>query len=61
MTVEMLTHNRVQLALHHLREGEGRALLLLHGLGERSPEAVPDYAADWPGPVYALEIGRAHV
>ncbi len=64
MTVEMLTHNRVQLALHHLREGEGRALLLLHGLGERSPEAVPDFAADWPGPVYALDFtghGRSDV
>ena len=30
-------HSRVDLALHRLREGQGRPLLLLHGLGERSP------------------------
>ncbi len=52
----MLTHNRVQLALHTLREGSGRPLLLLHGLGERSPERVPDAVADWPGPVTALDF-----
>lgn len=56
MTVEMLTHNRVQLALHHLRGGEGRALLLLHGLGECSPAQVPAFAAKWPGPVVALDF-----
>ena len=31
--------------------GPGRPLLLLHGLGERSPETVPAWAATWPGPV----------
>ncbi|MEY4176149.1 MAG: hypothetical protein RI900_3314 [Actinomycetota bacterium] len=56
MTVEFLTHNRIQLALHHLRDGEGRALLLLHGLGERSPDAVPHWASTWPGPVAALDF-----
>jgi pimeloyl-ACP methyl ester carboxylesterase len=56
MTVEMLTHNRVQLALHRLRGGEGRALLLLHGLGEQSPADVPAFATDWPGPVVALDF-----
>ncbi|MEY4339736.1 MAG: hypothetical protein RLZ14_1586 [Actinomycetota bacterium] len=56
MTVEMLTHNRVQLALHRLRDGEGRALLLLHGLGEQSPTAVPAFAEHWPGPVVALDF-----
>ncbi len=55
-TVTMLTHNRVQLALHHLREGEGRALLLLHGLGEHSPARVPEWAAAWPGPIRALDF-----
>ncbi len=62
--VTMLTHNRVQLALHHLSEGTGRALLLLHGLGEASPVVVPAWAAAWPGPVRALDFtghGRSTV
>jgi pimeloyl-ACP methyl ester carboxylesterase len=62
--VTMLTHNRVQLALHHLREGDGRPLLLLHGLGDRSPDSVPDWAAAWTGPVHALDFtghGRSTV
>jgi len=49
-------NNRVDLALHCLRDGEGPALLLLHGLGERSAEAVPDHADAWPGPVWALDF-----
>ncbi len=52
----MLTHNRVSLALHHLREGEGRALLLLHGLGEASPAEVPSWIDGWAGPVAALDF-----
>jgi pimeloyl-ACP methyl ester carboxylesterase len=51
-----LTHNRVELALHELRAGEGRPLLHLHGLGERSPGAVPEHLAAWPGPVWALDL-----
>lgn len=51
-----LTHNRIELALHTLREAEGRTLLLLHGLGESSPAEVPAYAADWPGRVVALDF-----
>jgi pimeloyl-ACP methyl ester carboxylesterase len=51
-----LTHNRVTLALHHLRGGDGRALLVLHGLGERSPSAVPAWAEGWAGPVAALDF-----
>ncbi len=56
MTVDILSHNRVELALHTLRAGTGRPLLLLHGLGERSPSAVPDAVADWDGPVTALDF-----
>jgi pimeloyl-ACP methyl ester carboxylesterase len=52
----MLTHVKVQLALHELRPGTGRPLLLLHGLGERTPAAAPPFAERWPGPVYGLDL-----
>src|SRR5690606_12112523 len=52
----VLRHNKVDLALHRLRDGEGRPLLHLHGLGERSPERVPDHLEPWPGPVWALDF-----
>jgi pimeloyl-ACP methyl ester carboxylesterase len=55
-TTLRLRHNKVELALHQLRTGEGRPLLHLHGLGERSPEVVPDHLASWPGPVLALDL-----
>jgi pimeloyl-ACP methyl ester carboxylesterase len=56
MKTERLRHSRVELALHTLKEGGGRALLLLHGLGERSPDALPEELAAWPGPVAALDF-----
>ncbi len=56
MTTVFLTHNHIQLALHELRPGDGRALLVLHGLGEQSPAAVPGWALAWPGPVHALDF-----
>jgi pimeloyl-ACP methyl ester carboxylesterase len=52
----MLRHNRVTLALHHLRAGEGRALLLLHGLGESAPAELPAWVDGWRGPVAALDF-----
>ena len=52
----MLRHNRVELALHELRASDGPRLLILHGLGERSPEDVPAWAASWPGAVWALDF-----
>ena len=55
-TTKMLSHNRIDLALHLLRDAPGRALLLLHGLGEQSPSATPDFAVRWPGPIYALDF-----
>ncbi len=56
MTTEMLIHNRIELALYTLRAGSGRPLLLRHRLGARAPETVPTFAADWPGPVTALDF-----
>jgi pimeloyl-ACP methyl ester carboxylesterase len=54
--IHWLQHDKVRLALHELRAGEGRALLLLHALAERSPRAVPEELAGWPGPVFALDF-----
>ena len=56
MSTVTLVHNRIHLALHCLRDGSERPLLLLHGLGEQSPSAAPDWTAQWPGPVYALDF-----
>jgi pimeloyl-ACP methyl ester carboxylesterase len=55
-TTTFLEHNRIRLALHRLREGEGRPLLFLHGLGEASPVAVPKWLDAWTGPVAALDF-----
>lgn len=54
--IETIRHNRVRLALHKLKDGAGHALLLLHGLGERSPAQLPQDYAGWPGPVHALDF-----
>jgi pimeloyl-ACP methyl ester carboxylesterase len=54
--VERLRHAKVELALHTLREAEGRPLLLLHGLGERTPASLPRELLAWPGPVYGLDF-----
>lgn len=54
MTVR-LRHNKIDLALHHI-QGDGAPLLLLHGLGERSPKTVPTWAATWPGKIWALDF-----
>jgi pimeloyl-ACP methyl ester carboxylesterase len=51
-----VVHNRAELALHELRSGAGRPLLLLHGLGEATPEEVPPVTASWPGPVHGLDF-----
>ena len=56
MTITRLRHNKIDLALHRLREGEGTALLLLHGLGEASPQHPPPWADRWIGPVVALDF-----
>lgn len=53
-----LRHNRVTLALHELQGSAGeKPLLLLHGLGERSPSQVsPVVAEHWTGAVYGLDF-----
>ena len=57
MTI-LLRHSKVDLALHELRAGtdDGRPLLLLHGLGERSAATPPGETGAWPGPVVALDF-----
>lgn len=61
-----LRHNRIDLALHRIASGQQpsfRPLLLLHGLGERTPDVVP-FPIEWPGPVYGLDFtghGRSTV
>lgn len=54
--IHWLQHDKVRLALHELRSGRGRALLMLHALAERSPAEVPEELAGWPGPVFALDF-----
>lgn len=56
MSTTILRHAKVDLALHELRAAPGPVLLLLHGLGERSPRSVPAVAATWPGAVHALDL-----
>ena len=51
-----LIHGRIRLALHELKQGEGLPLLLLHGLGERSPLECPTAYAGWPGAVFGLDF-----
>ncbi|MEO7397657.1 MAG: alpha/beta fold hydrolase [Ilumatobacteraceae bacterium] len=62
--VTMLLHGKVSLALHRLQDGNGRPLLLLHGLGEESPRRPPPSCAAWPGPIIALDFtghGRSSI
>ena len=56
MAIIWLQHNKIRLALHQLRDGDGPSLLLLHALGERSPSAVPAWANAWPGAIHGLDF-----
>jgi pimeloyl-ACP methyl ester carboxylesterase len=60
-TTAMLTHGKIQLALHTLRRtpaggSTARPLLILHALGEAAPSYVPAWAAAWPGAIAALDF-----
>lgn len=50
-----VAHNRVTLVVHELATGQGRPLLLLHGLGEATPAEVPAHVV-WHGPVLGLDF-----
>lgn len=57
--IEMLRHNRIELALHHLRDATDNTcvpLLLLHALGDATPASAPWYTTDWPGAIYGLDF-----
>ncbi len=54
--MRLLTHAKVRLALHTLRDAAGPRLLVLHELGGASPQALPAELAAWPGAVYALDF-----
>jgi len=51
-----LTHGRIQLELHTLREAPGLPLLLLHELGGAASHWKIDDFAAWPGPIHALDF-----
>jgi pimeloyl-ACP methyl ester carboxylesterase len=51
-----LRHGKIRLALRELRAGDGRPLLLLHGLGEAATTTAPAWTAAWPGGVFALDF-----
>jgi pimeloyl-ACP methyl ester carboxylesterase len=55
-TTQMLSHVKTELALHQIRPGSGRGLLLLHGLGEQTPQVAPAATDGWSGPVYGLDF-----
>jgi len=53
-----LRHNRIDLAFHELRPaiGKDQPLLLLHGLGERTPPDIPSDTDSWSGSIWGLDF-----
>jgi pimeloyl-ACP methyl ester carboxylesterase len=59
--ITTLRHHRIDLALHELRAGSGRPLLLLHGLADATPPRSPAFTDRWPGPIFGLDFtGHGH-
>lgn len=59
MTITFARHNKVDLALHQLRDAideTARPLLLLHGLGEHTPAAAPAWVTSWQGAIVGLDF-----
>lgn len=58
MSTITLRHNRIELALHELRPAtdDCHPLLLLHGLGERTPDTVPTDVESWSGSIWGLDF-----
>jgi pimeloyl-ACP methyl ester carboxylesterase len=57
--ITTLRHNKINLALHHLRDATdpaARPLLLLHGLGDHTPASVPDWVDSWGGAITGLDF-----
>lgn len=57
--VTMLRHNKIDLALHRLRDAtdpSARPLLLLHGLGDQTPAATPEWVDLWGGAITGLDF-----
>ena len=54
--VTVVRHNRVNLVLHHLADGTGRPLLILHGLGDLAPRHRPVWTQQWTGPIVGLDF-----
>ena len=52
--VRRIGNARREVALHHLKEGQGLPLLLLPELGEHAADLAAG-ARDWPGPEYGLD------
>ncbi len=55
----VLRHSKIDLALHRVRDQRvagHHALLMLHGLGERTPSVVPLHVDEWPGAVWGLDF-----
>jgi pimeloyl-ACP methyl ester carboxylesterase len=52
-------HNKIDLALHHLRDASDtncRPLLLLHALAEQTPPTPPPWVDSWCGAVVGLDF-----
>ena len=56
MTITMLRHNKVDLALHTIREARVRRCCCCTGSARRRPTEVPTLGCCGPGPVVALDF-----